>query len=121
MKEILQEIKFVPGVVGAMIHQGGKNIAFSNIPEEFDHFLMEQVGRVIGRIYNIRGKLFESLDTLTVFFEEYSLVCVGVRKGTVLIILGDRTAKPDLVTITAVGLVPEIASQMDADQNSQDM
>lgn len=116
MNEILQEIKFVPGVAGAMIHLGGRNIAYSNMPEEFDPFLMEQVGRVVGRIYNIPGKLFEGLETVTVSFEEYVLVCLGIRKGAVLIILGDATVKTDLVTLTATGLIPEIISQLDSEQ-----
>jgi hypothetical protein len=115
MKEILQEIKFVPGVVGAMIHLG-RNIAYSNLPKEFDPFLMEQVGRVVSRIYNIPDKLFESLETVTVFFEEHVLVCIGLRKGAVLIILGDPTVKPDLVTLTASGIIPDIISQLDAEQ-----
>lgn len=110
MQEILQEMKFVPGVVGTMVFVEKKDIVFSNIPNEFDDFLMEQTGRVVGRILSIRDKLCENIDNLTIAFREYTLICFSIKKGAVLIVLGDNTVRPDLVAMTATGMVTELAA-----------
>ncbi len=110
MRELLQELQFVQGVVGSMVFVEGRDIVFSNIPKEFDDFLMEQTGRVIGRILSIRENICENIDSLIVSYKEHTLICFSVRKGAALIVLGDPSARPDLVAMTASGIITELAS-----------
>ncbi len=110
MKQILEEIRPVPGVIGGFIYTPREGIRASSLPTVFKTPKLENIGKFVARMFSLGRTSFPDILDLSLYYEESLLMIRELDHGIFLILLGDPSLNMNLLTMT-LNLITDDLSQ----------
>jgi hypothetical protein len=100
MKLIIDELKSVPGVIGAYLFNLKTGVLASNLPGLFKEEKLVSLGRMLTKMNSAGRRSFPDIVEGTLFFEESAIVLREVSGGTCLIAICDPSFNSNLLTMS---------------------
>ena len=113
MKNLLKEISVIPGVWATCIFDRQEGVVCAESDAGFPRDQTEQVALHFVRLVQMAGMNKLSIKSTHFRFDRYSVVCLPLEKGAVLLVICDSQANCSLVATTAVMLVEDIRIGLD--------
>lgn len=116
MKELLQEIKLLPSVIGSFIHINGSSEVFSDLPKIF---LTKgpQIGQAVDKIFKVNESSSIKANNIEIKFNESQVLAKQIDKDASLITLCEANANLSLVNMTASMLMSELKNSVENVRN----
>ncbi len=100
MKEIIGDLKALPGVLGACLFHGQKGVLVSNLPTIFLAEKLEEIGKLLMKIQTAGRMNFHDLTDLTLQYDEAVILVRQLEENLIVIILGDPDFNQNLVAMS---------------------
>lgn len=100
MKLVLDELKSVPGVIGAYLFNLKTGVLSNNLPGLFKEDKLVSLGRMLIKMNSAGRRNFPDIVEGTLFFEESVIVLREVSGGTCLIAICDPVYNSNLLTMS---------------------
>jgi len=112
MKQMVEELNSVPGVVGACIFSTRDGIRFSNLPALFKEERLIGAGKQLGKLYAAGRMSFQDLADVSLHYDESVVVVRELQKHLLIIVICDPSFNQNLLSMS-LNLLQEEASEMD--------
>jgi len=114
MKQAIDELKAIPGVVGACLFGAQEGLLQSNLPGIFKPEKLTDVGKQLAKLL-LAGRLsFSDLTDLSIHYDESVVVARELRKGLTVFAICDPSFNHNLLTMSLNLLQEEMRDQVDA-------
>ena len=100
MINLIDELKAIPGVVGASIVDANEGIKATNLPTIFKPERLVQVGNHLLELYAAGQLSFKDLTDITLNFEESVVVARVLDKGIVIFVICEPTFNNNLLNMS---------------------
>lgn len=100
MIHLIDELKVIPGVIGACIVSSRDGLKVANFPSIFKPERLSAVGKHLLKLYSAGRMSFDDLSDLTLNFDESVVVARELEKGTLLFAICDPTFNQNLLTMS---------------------
>lgn len=100
MINLIDELKAIPGVVGASIVDANEGIKATNLPAIFKPERLVQVGNHLLELYAAGQLSFKDLTDITLNFEESVVVARVLDKGIVIFVICEPTFNNNLLNMS---------------------
>lgn len=100
MKEIIDEIKTVPGIIGACVFSPLSGIVANNLPAIFKEQRLLAMGKMMTKFILAGRKTFSDLTETSIFYEESALIIRELFGGTYLLVMAEPGFNASLLTMT---------------------
>jgi len=110
MKELLQEIKLLPAVIGSTVHINGKKEVYSDLPRVFQA-KSSDIGRSMERIFKL--KQARDINCIEVKFDESVMLMRPIDPESSLITICESGVNFSLINMTSSMLVSELKNTVD--------
>lgn len=100
MIHLIDELKVIPGVIGASIVSSREGLKVANFPSIFKPERLTAVGHHLLKLYSAGRMSFDDLSDLTLSFDESVVVARELEKGTLLFAICDPTFNQSLLTMS---------------------
>ncbi|MEE4254240.1 MAG: roadblock/LC7 domain-containing protein [Desulfuromusa sp.] len=100
MINLIDELKVIPGVIGASIVSSSEGLKVANFPSIFKPERLTAVGKHLLKLYSVGRMSFDDLSDLTLNFDESVVVARELKKGTLLFAICDPTFNQNLLTMS---------------------
>lgn len=108
MDQILNELKSVPGVIGAFVFHTQTGVKSKALPEIFRETKLVKMGKSLVKIYAAGCMGVSELSELSLFYEESIVIVRRISTREFLIVLLDPSANLNLVTMSLALTVDEL-------------
>ena len=100
MIHLIDELKVIPGIIGASIVSSREGLKVANFPSIFKPERLTAVGNHLLKLYSAGRMSFDDLSDLTLSFDESVVVARELEKGTLLFAICDPTFNQSLLTMS---------------------
>lgn len=100
MKNLVTEIKAIPGVIGACCYHSQKGLVANSLPGLFKPDKLLQIGKHIARLLAAGRLNFPDLTDIVLQYEETTLVGKSLDQNLVLAVLCDPGINMNLLTMS---------------------
>ena len=100
MIHLIDELKVIPGVIGASIVSFREGLKVANFPSIFKPERLSVVGKHLLKLYSAGRMSFDDLSDLTLNFDESVVVARELEKGMLLFAICDPTFNQNLLTMS---------------------
>ncbi|WP_321369124.1 roadblock/LC7 domain-containing protein [uncultured Desulfuromusa sp.] len=100
MIHLIDELKVIPGVIGACIVSSKDGLKVGNLPSIFKAERLSAVGRHLLKLYSAGRLSFDDLTDLTLNYDESVVVARELEKGTLVFAICDPTFNQNLLTMS---------------------
>jgi hypothetical protein len=100
MIHLIDELKVIPGVMGACIVSSLEGLKVTNLPSIFKPERLSVVGRHLLKLYSAGRLSFDDLTDITLNFDESVVVARELEKGTLIFAICDPTFNQNLLTMS---------------------
>ncbi len=100
MMHLIDELKVIPGVVGACIYGSQDGLRASNLPAIFKPERLHVVGKQLTRLYAAGRMSFEDLTDVTLNYDESIIVVRELEKQTLIFAVCDPTVNHNLLSMS---------------------
>lgn len=112
MKQLIEEITSVPGVIGACLYSSPDGLKASNLPGIFKPERLAAIGKGLLKLYKAGRMNFTDLTDLTVQYDESVVVVRELQKNLLIIAICDPSFNHNLLSMSFNLLQEEIDSGM---------
>jgi len=113
MKQALDELKAIPGVVGVCLFGVQEGLILSNLPGIFKSDKLTEVGRQLSKLLAAGRMSFDDLNDLSLHYDESVLIARQLQKGLSVFALCDPSFNHNLLTMSFNLLQEELNDQLD--------
>jgi hypothetical protein len=113
MKQAIDELKAIPGVVGACLFGTQEGLLLSNLPGIFKPEKLTAVGKQMTKLLAAGRMSFDDLNDLSLHYDESVLIARELRKGLTVFAICDPSFNHNLLTMSLNLLQEEIRDQPD--------
>lgn len=110
MDQILEELKLVPGVIGAFVFHTRDGIVAKALPAIFKDKKLIQMGKHVLKIYAAVRMGISKVSDISIFYEESVLTFRPVDKRHCIIVLVDPGANANLISMSLNLAIEELRS-----------
>ncbi len=100
MLQLIDELKTIPGVVGACIYGSDEGVLATNLPSIFRPQRLETVGKHLGKLYSAGQMSFDDLTDVSLHYDESVVVARELRKNQLIFAICDPTFNHNLLTMS---------------------
>lgn len=100
MIHLIDELKVIPGVIGACIVSSQEGIKVTNLPSIFKPERLNLVGRHLLKLYSAGRISFDDLTDVSLHFDESVVVARELEKGLLVFVVCDPTFNQNLLTMS---------------------
>ncbi len=111
MKEIIGDLKALPGVMGACLYHGQQGVRISDMPTIFSPAKLEEIGKLLLKIQTAGRMNFHDLTDLTLQYDEAVILVRELEKNLTIFILADPEFNQNLVTMSLNILQQELKNK----------
>jgi len=108
MKQMIDELKTIPGVVGACVYSSREGLKFSNLPGIFRPERLAAVGKHLAKLYSAGRMSFDDLTDVCLHYEESVVVARELQKNLLVFVVCDPAFNHNLLTMSFNLLQEEI-------------
>lgn len=108
MKQMLDELKLVPGVAGTCVYDSGTGIVVSNLPGFFKPERLATVGTHLTKLFSAGRVSFADLADVSLHYDESVIVARELQENLLLFAICDPTFKHNLLSMSFNLLQEEI-------------
>jgi predicted regulator of Ras-like GTPase activity (Roadblock/LC7/MglB family) len=119
MKELLEEIQTIPGIIGGFFFSSRSGVEASSLPAVFKERKLLNIGKMLAKIYGSGRINFPDISEITLYYEESLVIAREIGDSVFLIILCDASLNLNLLTMT-LNLIVEDLPRIRADRASQE-
>ena len=100
MKQVLEEVKAIPGVVGGFVFNSRKGVAANNLPPVFKEAKLVNIGKMLSKMY-LSGKTnFSDITEISLYYEESVVIIREAAPDLFLIVISDPSVNLNLLTMS---------------------
>lgn len=100
MKQVLEEVKAIPGVVGGFVFNSRKGVAANNLPPVFKEAKLLNIGKMLSKMY-LSGKTnFSDITEISLYYEESIVIVREAAPELFLIVISDPSVNLNLLTMS---------------------
>jgi len=100
MIQLIDELKVIPGVIGACIVNSQEGLKVNNLPAIFKPERLLVVGQHLLKLYSTGRESFSDLTDITLNYDESVVVARELEKGTLVFVICDPTFNHNLMTMS---------------------
>ena len=113
MKQAIDELKAIPGVVGACLFGAKEGLLQSNLPGIFKPDKLTAVGKQLTKLLAAGRMSFDDLNDLSLHYDESVVIARELRKGLIVFAICDPSFNHNLLTMSLNLLQEELSDQPD--------
>jgi len=100
MIQLIDELKVIPGVIGACIVNSQDGIKATNLPTIFKPERLLAVGKHLLKLYSAGRVSFSDLTDITLNYDESVVIARELEKNTLVFVICDPTFNHNLMTMS---------------------
>lgn len=100
MKQVLEEVKAIPGVVGGFIFNSRKGVAASNLPPVFREAKLANMGKILSKMYLSSKTNFSDITEISLYYEESVVIIREPGADLFLIVICDPSVNLNLLAMS---------------------
>ncbi|SEA00323.1 hypothetical protein SAMN05660420_01030 [Desulfuromusa kysingii] len=100
MIHLIDELKVIPGVIGASIVNSKEGLKAANFPSIFKAERLQVVGKHLLKLYSVGRLNFDDLTDLSLNYDESVVVARELEKGTLVFAICDPSFNQNLLTMS---------------------
>ena len=100
MLHLIDELKVIPGVMGACIVNSQAGLKVTNLPAVFRPERLTLVGKHLLKLYSVGRMNFDDLTDITLNYDESVVVARELEKNTLIFAICDPTFNQNLLTMS---------------------
>ena len=113
MKDVLDEITILPGVIGSCLFNKKYGVLCPGLPSSFTDAKVEGIANRVTRLYEMGVSTAEmELETLTLWYDAFIVIATFMEKETLLLTICQLWTKLSLVSTTITVLTREIKNEL---------
>jgi len=112
MKQAIEELKAIPGVVGACLFGSQEGVLQCNLPGIFKPEKLTAVGQQLSRLLAAGRMSLNDMQDLSLHFDESVVIARELRKGLILFALCDPSFNHNLLTMSLNLLQDELREKL---------
>lgn len=114
MKQAIDELKEIPGVVGACLFGSQEGLLQSNLPGIFKSEKLSEVGKQLSKLLTAGRMSFSDINDLALHYDESVVIARELRKGLTVFAICDPSFNHNLLTMSLNLLQEELRDQPQA-------
>ncbi len=107
----IDELKVIPGVLGASIVRADGAVTATNLPAVFKKERLEQIGNCLVKIYAAGAATFAGFSGLTIHFDESIVIARVIAADALCVVFCDPAYNLNALTMSLDGMQQEIGTQ----------
>lgn len=111
MKEIIDDLKDLSGVLGACLYHGQKGVLEANLPIIFTEDKLTELGKLLMKIQSAGSMNFHDLTDLSLQYDESVILVRELEENLILFLLCDPDFNQNLVSMSLNLLQQELKNQ----------
>jgi len=111
MKEIIDDLKDLSGVLGACMYHGQKGVLEANLPAIFSVDKLSEIGKILIKIQAAGRMNFHDLTDVTLQYDESVILVRELEKNLIVFLLCDPDFNQNLVAMSLNLLQQELKNQ----------
>ena len=100
MLHLIDELKVIPGVMGACIVNSQTGLQVTNLPAVFRPERLTLIGKHLLKLYSVGRMNFDDLTDITLNYDESVVVARELEKNTLIFAICDPTFNQNLLTMS---------------------
>jgi hypothetical protein len=100
MIHLIDELKVIPGVIGACIVDSQEGLKVTNLPAIFKAERLTLVGKHLQKLYSAGRMSFDDLTDITLNYDESVVVARALEQNTLIFAICDPTFNHNLLTMS---------------------
>ncbi len=108
MTHLIDELKVIPGVLGACFFKAGEGVTAVNLPPVFKKERLELVGNQLAKIYTAGASTFVDFTGLSLHFDETIIVTKAVAADILCFVICDPVYSHNVLAMSLDLLQEEI-------------
>jgi len=100
MIHLIDELKVIPGVIGACIVNSQEGLKVTNLPTIFKPERLNLVGKHLSKLYSAGRMSFDDLTDITLNYDESVVVARELEKDTLIFAICDPTFNHNLLSMS---------------------
>jgi len=100
MQQALNDLKAIPGVVGAAVYQTKQGIVANNLPGLFKQEKLAGIGKLLNKIFSAGRLSFNDLAETSLCYEEATLITREISEGSYILVICDPAANMNLLSMS---------------------
>ena len=108
MKQMIDELKSVPGVIGACVYSSRAGLQISNLPTIFKPDRLTAIGKHLAKLYSAGRMSFDDLTDVCLYYDESAVVARELQKNLLIFVICDPGFNHNLLSMSFKLLQEEI-------------
>jgi len=100
MQQLVDDLKAIPGVIGACVYHGTNGLEANNLPSLFKTERLNQIGKLLNKAVAAGRLNFPGLNDLMFCYEEAAIVCRPLEEGRNLAVVCDPGINMNLLAMS---------------------
>ena len=100
MQQLIDELKAIPGMVGACIYSSRDGLQQTNLPGIFKVDRLDVVGKHLSKLYSAGRMSFDDLTDVSLHYDESVVVARELQKGLLIFAICDPSFNHNLLTMS---------------------
>ncbi len=100
MKQVIEELKAIPGVVGGCIFDSRKGIIANNLPPIFKEAKLSNIGKLLSKMYASGKNNFSDITEISLYYEESVVIVREASANMFLIAICDPSVNLNLLSMS---------------------
>lgn len=110
MQQALNDLKAIPGVVGAAIFHAQQGVLANNLPSIFKQEKLAGIGKLLNKIFSAGRLSFTDLGETSICYEEATLITREIADGRYIMVICDPAANMNLLSMSLKMALEELRS-----------
>lgn len=115
MKQVIDELKTMPGVIGCCIYSSVNGVHLSNLPAVFKPERLAAIGEQLFRLHSAGNKSLKDLNNISIFYDEAVIVAKLLKNNLLLFSICDPGFNQNLLAISFNLLQEEAGTTADSE------
>lgn len=111
MKEILDDLKDLSGVIGACLYHSQNGLLATNLPAIFTEDKLTEIGKLLTKLLSAGRMSFPDLTDLSLQYDESAILARELGDTSIIFLLCDPDFNQNLITMSLNLLQQELKSQ----------
>ena len=112
MTYLIDELKVIPGVLGACLFDSDEGVKGANLPSVFKKDRLELIGSHLHKMYTAGLTTFDAIDGLCLHFDESILVARSFAPDTLCFVVCDPAYNLKVLAMSLDLMQEEVGRQM---------
>ena len=112
MTYLINELKVIPGVLGACLFHSDEGVKVANLPSVFKKDRLELIGSHLNKMYAAGMTTFDAIDGLCLHFDESIIVARPLAPDTLCFIVCDPAYNLNVLAMSLDLMQEEVGHRM---------